>query len=265
MLISRLRAPTSVTEPTPRTFSRRWRTTWSAKVLSSCWLRCAVRRGQRQREDRPARRVEARDACVLDLVAQQGAHRGHLLAHIVGGLAPVHVQIELGDHHRAAFVGARGQLVDAGHRVDRLLDLARDLVLDDLGRRAGVVDLHHHGREVDVGELIDLQPLVRKQPQHDEGQHDHHGHHRVADRDAGEPHGRVPRSARRAGRGGGWAGLPTGARRCRRAPCRRCPPAPVAIGQALQHLDGFTSPASGRAGPGSASAARCASRLSRSA
>ena len=39
MLISRLRAPTSVTEPTPRTFSSRLRTTWSAKVVSSCWLR----------------------------------------------------------------------------------------------------------------------------------------------------------------------------------------------------------------------------------
>jgi hypothetical protein len=47
------------------------------------------------------------------------------------------------------------------------------------------------------GELVDRQPLVAEQPQHHEGQHDHRGHHRVVDGDAGEPHGGGCRSGRR--------------------------------------------------------------------
>ncbi len=40
-MISRLTPPTSATDPTPRMFSRRFLTTWSAKVVSACTLTLA--------------------------------------------------------------------------------------------------------------------------------------------------------------------------------------------------------------------------------
>src|SRR5690606_40227376 len=100
----------------------------------------------------PAGRVEAQHARVLDLVAEGGADDGQLLAHVLGGAAPVGVQVEHHDDQRTALVRARVELVDARHRVDGLLDLAGDLGLDDGGRGARVVDLHHQGGQVDVGE-----------------------------------------------------------------------------------------------------------------
>ncbi len=87
-LISRLRPPTTVTEPTPRTFSRRFCSTWVAQVVSSWVLRLAVARQHGDVEDRLAGRVEAEDARLLDLVAQQRAHQRHLLAHVLGGARP---------------------------------------------------------------------------------------------------------------------------------------------------------------------------------
>lgn len=50
------------------------------------------------------------------------------LAHrAVGGLAALDVQLELDDDHREPFIAAGGQGVDAGDRVDALLDLATSL------------------------------------------------------------------------------------------------------------------------------------------
>ena len=142
MLISRLVPPTSVTEPTPRTFSSRFFSTWSAQLVSSTAVMAwpAVASGSTASDQiGAAGRVEAQHARLLDLVAQGRADRRHLLAHVLGRLAPVDVQLELDDDDRLALVAARGQRVDAGDRVDAFLDLLGDLALDDLGRGAGVV------------------------------------------------------------------------------------------------------------------------------
>ena len=99
------------------------------------------------------------------------------------------MQAELDDDHRLALVAARGQRIDAGNGVDRFFDLLGHLGLDNFRRGSGVLGRDHDHREVDVGELIDLQPLDREQPHHHEGQHDHRGKDRIAKRDLGEPHG----------------------------------------------------------------------------
>jgi hypothetical protein len=156
-----------------------------------------VGRQHRHVEDRRALRVEAEDARLLHLVAQVGADERDLLAHVVGGLAAIDVEVELDDHDRRAFIRARREGVDAGDGVDGLFDLLADLGFDDLGRGAGVVHLDHDGREVDVGELVDREPLHAEEAQHHEGQHDHRGHHRVADGNAREPHGGASLSGRR--------------------------------------------------------------------
>jgi hypothetical protein len=93
----------------------------------------AVGRGQRQRVDRPCGGVEALHTRFLDLGAEQRPHQGQLLAHVVGGLAAVDVEVELHHDQRHALVAAREDLVDAGHGVGRFLDLAGDLDLHHLG------------------------------------------------------------------------------------------------------------------------------------
>jgi len=97
---------------------------------------------------------------VFHLFAQQGFELCDLFAHVVSGAAALDVEVELGDHHRGALVTAREDQVDASDRVDRFFDLARDLALHDGGRSAGVIHLHSDGGEVDVGELVDLEPLI---------------------------------------------------------------------------------------------------------
>jgi hypothetical protein len=85
----------TLTEPTPRTFSSRFCSTWLAQVVSSCALCCCRRREMATLKTGWAGRVEARDARVLDLVAQQRADQRDLLAHVLGGLAAIDVEVEL--------------------------------------------------------------------------------------------------------------------------------------------------------------------------
>jgi len=142
-----------------------------------------------QRPDGAAGGVKAQHLGLFDLGAQQRAHRSDLLAHVLGRLAAVHVQLKFDDHHRLVFVAARGQGVDAGDRVDRFFDFFRDFALDNFRGGARVLGADHHDREVDVGELVDLQALKGKQAQHHQRQHQHGGEDRVFQADACEPHG----------------------------------------------------------------------------
>jgi hypothetical protein len=57
------------------------------------------------------------------------------------------------------------------------------------GEAPGYSVCDHDHREVDVGELVDLQALVARTAQHHDGQHDHGGEHGILQADAGEPHG----------------------------------------------------------------------------
>ena len=86
-----------------------------------------------ERPDGPAGRVKAQDLGFLDFGAQAGANSSHFFAHILGGLAAIHVQLELDDHDRLVLVAARSQGIDAGDRVDRFFNLFGDFALDDFG------------------------------------------------------------------------------------------------------------------------------------
>jgi hypothetical protein len=81
----------------------------------------------------------------------------------LGGDLGVLLEPEVHDHLRDAFGGRGRQRVDAADRVDRFLDLVRDLAFDLLRRRAGESRGHEDRRDVDVGELID--PELRE-PEH---------------------------------------------------------------------------------------------------
>ena len=97
---------------------------------------------------------------------------------------------------------------DPGDRVDRLLDLPRDVALHRFRRGARVDRLHHDEGEGDVRPLVDRQPPVREEAQRDQRQHQHGREDGPLDRDVGEEHRRLP--PREPPRGHG------GRRRCRR-------------------------------------------------
>ena len=84
---------------------------------------------------------------------------------------------------------SRSEVADACDWVDRFLDLAGDVALDGLGRRAGVRDLDDDERERDVGPEIDRKPREREEPERDEREH-HRREDGPLDRRVGEEHRR---------------------------------------------------------------------------
>jgi hypothetical protein len=127
----------------------------------------------------------------LTSVAQHWADQRHFLAHVLGGLAPVDVQLELDDHHRLAFVAARvSALMPAMELTPSSIFLVTSLSTIS-GEAPGYSAVTTTTGKSMLGNWSTLQPLVGKQAQHHDGQHDHGGKHRVLQADAGEPHDRV--------------------------------------------------------------------------
>jgi hypothetical protein len=144
------------------------------------------------RHDRLVVRIEALDQRLLDLRLEGRADLLDLLADVLQGHGRLYRELELGNHDRAALQRARRQRLEAGDRVDRLLDLAADLGLDGLRRGAGVLGGDDDDRKVDVGELVDAELAVREQAHHQQRHHHHGGEDRVVDGDLGELHRRAP-------------------------------------------------------------------------
>jgi hypothetical protein len=92
-------------------------------------------RGRRQREvhDRLRAGVAPRQNRLAHLQRQLVPHRADRVAHLVGGLD--HVLVEVEDQHRlgAAFLGNGVEVIDACDRLHRLLDPVDQLALDRLG------------------------------------------------------------------------------------------------------------------------------------
>ena len=84
------------------------------------------------------------------------------VAHFLRGDVAVLFEQERDDHGRDPFGRGRAQLVDAADRVDRFLDLVRDLGLDFLRRRAGQARRDDDGGEVDLRKAIEAEPGERE-------------------------------------------------------------------------------------------------------
>ena len=108
---------------------------------------------------------------------KRGLHRGDAVAHVLHRAAHVGVERELDARLAAALEAARGDALDAGDAVERLLDRLGHLALDRLGRRARVGDVDEGDRRRDVGHLLDAQLAVREQAEHAQ-RHHHHGRRR---------------------------------------------------------------------------------------
>ena len=158
----------------------------SARREISAWrLR---RRGQRELQDRLRRRVERAQDRLAHLERQLVAHRVDGVAHLVGGLDHVLVEVEDHDDGRQAFGRGRAHLVDAGDALQRLLDAVDELALDRVRRRARVGDGHHQHRLLDVGDLVDAQLLQRQQAERHHRDDDHDHRDRALDRKVRQEH-----------------------------------------------------------------------------
>ena len=141
MLISRLVPPTTVTEPTPRTFSSRFfeclfgpigqldRPTCGAGAAAPPPASGRTATDHTARADGSKRNTRGS----LTSVRSSGLMAATFSRTSSAALRPSTCKPELDDHHRLAFVAARGQRVDAGDRIDAFLDLLGHLALDDLG------------------------------------------------------------------------------------------------------------------------------------
>src|SRR5262249_43543971 len=87
-----------------------------------------------------------------------------------------------------ALLRGRLHVLDALDGVDRLLDLLRDLALDRLRGGARVDGGHGHDGELDVGEHVDLELPVRREPQHGQGRHHHGGEDGLLDGEVAQEH-----------------------------------------------------------------------------
>jgi hypothetical protein len=89
-----------------------------AQVVSSCGAAAAVGRSTATLKTGWLAGSKREMRGSLTSSRSSGLDGGHLLAHVLGGLAAVDVEVELHDDDRAAFVAAREQRIDAGDGVD---------------------------------------------------------------------------------------------------------------------------------------------------
>ena len=134
-------------------------------------------------------RVQALQHGLTDLHRQLVAHRADGVAHLVGGLD--HVLVEVEDHHQARKTFAGGGLhpVDTSNALQRLFDAVDDLALHRVGRCTRVGDAHGEHRLLDVRDLVDPQLAQGEQAQRHQGDDDDHHRDRPLDAEFREEHG----------------------------------------------------------------------------
>ena len=111
---------------------------WRRSTLSQNSVTSRIGAGgrDRHREDGRGVGVDLLDHRRVGVAGQVAQHAVDAVAHLLGGHVGVLLQVEVDDDLGDALGRDRDQLVDAADRVDRLLDLVRDLGLDLLRRRA---------------------------------------------------------------------------------------------------------------------------------
>ena len=109
--------------------------------------------------------------------------------HVAGGGVDVARQIELQRDRQRADAAGRGHLVERGDRGELLFERRRHRRGHRVGAGAGVVDRHHDGREVDIGQRRHRQQPVGADAEHQDPQHQQGGGDRPADKGFRDVHG----------------------------------------------------------------------------
>ena len=125
------------------------------------------------------------------------ADRRHLAPDILRRHLRRHFQSELDDDAGDAFLRRRLDVTHAFDGVDRFLDLARHVAFHGLRRRARVARGDGDDRELDFGELVDVELLVRADAEDGERRHHHRREHRLFDGEVAQEHDDSPLMARR--------------------------------------------------------------------
>ena len=150
--------------------------------------RLAKRAASRERDGEDRRRVgvELLHDRLVDVARQVREDAVDLVADFLGGDVDVLLEDERDEDLRDALGGDRLEVVDARDRVDRLLDLVRDLGLDLLGRRAREPGDDGDGGEVDVRVPVDAEARVADSSDDDERDDEDRREDGPADAETGE-------------------------------------------------------------------------------
>ena len=125
----------------------------------------------------------------------------HFVAHVLRCHVAVALKEELDGDAGDPLARDTGQLVNALHRVDDLLQRLGDAGLHLLRGRSAQGGCDRDDGQLDIGKLIDADAEKGNQPEHDEQQVHHRREHRPPDAQVGEANASGHQVRRRAGRG----------------------------------------------------------------
>ncbi len=110
-----------------------------------------------ERDDGPARSGDLGNHGVGHVLRQLGPHAVDRVAHVVERRLRARVDVELDPDQRRAVAQRRADVLDAAQRGHLVLDLAGDFGLELRGCRAFEHRADRHGRQLDVGEVLDAE------------------------------------------------------------------------------------------------------------
>ena len=133
----------------------------------------AVIREHGELHDRLRVHVALDDDGRVGLVGQLVGDSLDLLARVDGRRVGIRREVELERHARPLIARRRGDLLDARHRGQRVLDRLDDLLLHRLRARARVLDRDGHIRRVERRQELHAYAVVAVEAEHDKERDDH--------------------------------------------------------------------------------------------
>ncbi len=164
MWIWRRSPPFTVTAATPSTRSRRGTRSCLGDLAEGDAIEVAA---DADPHDRGGRGVELLDARDVGFFGQPAAHAIDARPHFVRRFVEVRAPREAQAHLTGALVRGRVDLLEAGHRRERLLERTHDELLDFLWSDAAVSDAHRDARIGHVRHQVDRQTQQRDAPEQD--------------------------------------------------------------------------------------------------
>ena len=134
--------------------------------------RVALLGGEAELQDGHGGGVELENHGAADAVGQVVVEQVDVGAYVVERLVNILAPFELEGDHRHVVLGGGGDVLEAVHRVQRVLDDLGDVGLDFAGVGTGVGGHHGDVGRVHLGHLVDGQTREGEEAQHDDGHED---------------------------------------------------------------------------------------------
>ncbi len=140
------------------------------------------------RQHRTARRGDPRYDRILHLSGQRGADAADRVAHVINCLLRGAIELKLDGGEGVAVRDGGADVIDPGHRCDRVLDLAGHLGLQLRRRDPGIVDAHRDRRDIQVRPVLDPEFVQAHYPCDGQRHEQDDDRDRSLDRPGGEVH-----------------------------------------------------------------------------